>query len=52
MRGIIAEAKITIGRVFIVNPFIAMKGDKIEPTTYDLFKKTKWSNNFGKSRNN
>ena len=42
-RGLIAIAKIDIGKVFIVNPFVAMRGNSIDKTTYDLFKKTRWA---------
>lgn len=45
-RGLIAIAKIDIGKVFIVNPFIAMRGKTIDSTTYDLFKHTKWARNW------
>ncbi|MDD4565724.1 MAG: hypothetical protein PHE79_09670 [Eubacteriales bacterium] len=49
-RGMIAIAKIDIGKVFIVNPFIAMRGKSIDKTTYDLFKNTRWARNWDKPR--
>lgn len=49
-KGLIAIAKIDIGKVFIVNPFVAMRGVSIDKTTYDLFKKTKWARNWDKPR--
>jgi hypothetical protein len=42
-RGLVAITKIDVGKVFIVNPFVAMRGNSIDKTTYDLFKKTKWA---------
>jgi hypothetical protein len=49
-RGLIAIAKIDIGKVFIVNPFVVMRGTSIDKTTYDLFKKTRWARNWDKPR--
>lgn len=45
-KGLIAIAKIDIGKVFIVNPFVAMRGNSIDKTTYDLFKNTRWARNW------
>ena len=47
-RGLIAIANIDIGKVFIVNPFVMMRGVSIDKTTYDLFKKTKWARDWTK----
>ena len=49
-RGLIAIAKIDIGKVFIVNPFVAMRGKSIDKTTYDLFKKTRWAKEWTTTR--
>lgn len=49
-RGLIAITKIDIGKVFIVNPFVAMRGKTIDKTTYDLFKHTKWARNWDKPK--
>jgi hypothetical protein len=41
--GLIVEANTIEGKVFIVNPFVVMVGDKINKTVYDLFRKSKWA---------
>jgi uncharacterized protein YjhX (UPF0386 family) len=51
-RGLIAIAKIDVGKVFIVNPFVMMRGVSIDKTTYDLFKKTKWARDWSKMQKN
>lgn len=50
-KGLIAITKINVGKVFIVNPFVAMRGKTIDKTTYDLFKKTKWAKGWGTGKN-
>lgn len=51
-KSLIAEVKIDLGKVFIVNPFVAMVGNKLEKTSYDLFKHTKWFRDWSKSQKN
>lgn len=51
-RSLIAEAKIDIGKVFIVNPFVAMRGNKLDRTSYDLFKHTKWYRDWYRNQKN
>lgn len=41
--GLIVEASTIEGKVFIVNPYVVMVGDKINKTVYDLFRKSKWA---------
>ena len=51
-KSLIAEVKIDLGKVFIVNPFVAMVGNKLEKTSYDLFKHSRWYRDWCKSANN
>lgn len=44
--GLIVEAKTEEGKVFIVNPFVCCVGDKINKTTFDLFRKSKWAKEY------
>ena len=46
--GLVAEAKTEEGKVFVVNPFVCCVGDKINKTTYDLFRKSKWAKEYKK----
>ncbi len=41
--GLIVEANTLEGKVFIVNPFVVMVGDKVNKTVFDLFRKSKWA---------
>jgi hypothetical protein len=41
--GLIVEASTVEGKVFIVNPFVVMVGDKVNKTVFDLFRKSKWA---------
>jgi len=41
--GLIVEATTIEGKVFIVNPYVVMVGDKVNKTVYDLFRKSKWA---------
>ena len=41
-KGIIAKVKTLKNIKYYGNPFIFMKGKKINKTLYDMFKKTKW----------
>jgi hypothetical protein len=41
--GLIVEASTIEGKVFIVNPYVVVMGDKINKTVYDLFRKSKWA---------
>jgi hypothetical protein len=41
--GLIVEASTTEGKVFIVNPYVVMVGDKVNKTIFDLFRKSKWA---------
>jgi hypothetical protein len=41
--GLIVEASTIEGRVFIVNPFVVMVGERISKTVYDLFRKSQWA---------
>ena len=41
--GLIVEAKTIEGKVFIVNPYVVMVGDKVNKTVFDLFRKSKWA---------
>lgn len=41
--GLIVEATTIEGRVFIVNPFVVMVGERISKTVYDLFRKSQWA---------
>ena len=42
-QGLMIEANTIEGRVFVVNPYIVMVGDKVNKTVYDLFRKSKWA---------
>jgi biotin operon repressor len=41
--GLIVEANTAEGKVFVVNPYVVMVGDRINRTVYDLFRKSKWA---------
>jgi hypothetical protein len=41
--GLIVEASTVEGKVFIINPFVVMVGDKVNKTVFDLFRKSKWA---------
>lgn len=41
--GLIVEARTIEGKVFIVNPYVMMIGDKVNRTVFDLFRKSKWA---------
>jgi hypothetical protein len=41
--GLIVEANTIDGKVFIVNPYLVMVGDKVNKTVFDLFRKSKWA---------
>jgi hypothetical protein len=41
--GLIAEVRTIEGKVFIVNPYVVMVGDKINKTVFDLFRRSKWA---------
>lgn len=41
-KGLIAEVHNQDGVCYMVNPFVYSKGNKIEKTTIDVFKNTKW----------
>lgn len=41
--GLIVEASTVEGKVFVVNPYVVMVGDKINKTVFDLFRKSKWA---------
>lgn len=41
--GLIVEASTMDGKVFIVNPYVVMVGDKVNRTVFDLFRKSKWA---------
>ena len=51
-KGLIAITRIDIGKVFIVNPFVIIRGNKTDKTSYDLFKKTRWFKEWAKSQKN
>lgn len=44
--GLVAEAKTEEGRVFVVNPFVCCVGDRINKTTFDLFRSSKWAKEY------
>lgn len=41
--GLIVEAITLEGRVFVVNPYVVMVGDRVNKTVFDLFRKSKWA---------
>ena len=41
--GLVVEVKTLEGKVFIVNPYVVMVGDKVNKTVFDLFRKSKWA---------
>ena len=45
-RGLIVEAKTEEGKVFVVNPFVCCVGDRINKTTFDLFRNSKWAKEY------
>ena len=47
-QGIIVEVDSTVGKVFVVNPYIFNVGDKISKTMHDLFKGTQWARGWAK----
>lgn len=48
-KGLIAETKIDIGKVFIVNPFVVTIGNRVDQTSYNLFKHTRWYRDWTKT---
>ena len=41
--GLVVEARTMEGKVFILNPYVVSKGEKVSRTVYDLFRKSKWA---------
>jgi hypothetical protein len=41
--GLIVEVGTIEGKVFVVNPYVVMVGDRVNKTVFDLFRKSKWA---------
>ena len=41
--GLLVEVSCKEGKVFVVNPYVVMVGDKVNKSMFDLFRSTKWA---------